>query len=150
MFALPGMWMRQVEARELCRNRWEDNFSSRHGSHLYITFCKVWHGDSVTKPDYFFDICMYYELRNNVVFWNTDELGINWIFTFNLSKEESKYHTRMNFLNTPPTVRSILFSLDLRFTKWLVTRYQMFYLLTYLNVFCLVGWLININNTVWQ
>jgi hypothetical protein len=39
---------------------------------------------------------------------STDELTIDYIFTFNLSYEENKYYTRINFLNMPPSV-SLLF-----------------------------------------
>jgi len=35
-----------------------------------------------------------------------DDMAIDWIFTFNLSSEENKYYTQINFMNTPPSVRS--------------------------------------------
>ena len=34
----------------------------------------------------------------------SDELTVDYIFTFNLSYEENKYYTKMNFMNTPPKV----------------------------------------------
>ena len=34
----------------------------------------------------------------------SDQLAVDYIFTFNLSYEENKYITKMNFMNTPPKV----------------------------------------------
>lgn len=31
-------------------------------------------------------------------------MTIDWIFTFNLSSEENKYYTQINFMNMPPSV----------------------------------------------
>jgi len=39
---------------------------------------------------------------------SSDELTANYIFTFNLSYEENKHYTKMNFMNTPPQVGLIL------------------------------------------
>ncbi len=36
----------------------------------------------------------------------TDNLQIDFQFTFNLSKEDDKHYTQINFMNTPPAVSS--------------------------------------------
>jgi len=38
----------------------------------------------------------------------SDELTVDYIFTFNLSYEENRYYTKMNFMNTPPKVMMMM------------------------------------------
>ena len=57
-----------------------------------------------------FTVCSlkkYYNYKSKClkyVCFGSDELTVDYIFTFNLSYEENRYYTKMNFMNTPPKV----------------------------------------------
>ena len=56
MLALPGVWMRLCQVESPLPKKGVVGMLSWHGSHFWvcITFCRVRHGDSVTKPDYYY------------------------------------------------------------------------------------------------
>ena len=62
MLAHSGVWTRLCQVESPPAGKGVVGLLSWHGSHFWvcITFCKVRHGDSVTKPDYYY---YYYWVR---------------------------------------------------------------------------------------
>ena len=56
MYTLAGVWMRLCQMESPPAGKGVVGLLSWKGSQFCITFCKVCHGDSVTKPDYYYYI----------------------------------------------------------------------------------------------